>query len=110
LTLLVLLLAVLTHRSCLVIFSVHNLSKNDFLAPPFPKASAKVQPFSDSARTFTIIFRKNIKIMENQEKMSVFKSNNEQLERAEVRFSGASKEQRRRAQKAQTLKRSRKNA
>ena len=60
------------HRSCLVIFSVHNLSKNDFLAPPFPKASAKVQPFSDSARTFTIIFQENAKFMENQEEMSVF--------------------------------------
>ena len=44
--------------------------------------------------------------MENQEEMSVFKGNNGQLERTKVRFSGASKEQRRRAQKAQTLKRS----
>ena len=48
--------------------------------------------------------------MENQEEMSVFKGNNGQLKRTEVLFSGASKEQRRRAQKAQTLKRSRKNA
>ena len=48
--------------------------------------------------------------MENQKKISVFKGNNGQFERTEVRFSGASKEQRRRAQKAQTLKRSRKNA
>jgi hypothetical protein len=98
------------HRSCLVIFSVHNLSKNDFLAPPFPKASAKVQPFSDSARTLTIIFQENVKIMEKQEKISVFKGNNRQPERTEARYSSASKEQRRRAQKAQTLKRSRKNA
>jgi hypothetical protein len=76
------------------------------LAPPFPKASAKVQPFSDSARTLPIIFRKNIKIMENQEEMSVFQGNNRQPERTEVRYLGVSKEQRRRAQKAQTLKRS----
>jgi hypothetical protein len=80
------------------------------LAPPFPKASAKVQPFSDSARTLPIIFQENVKIMENQEKMSAFQGNNKQSERTKVRFSGASKEQRRRAQKAQTLKRSRKNA
>jgi hypothetical protein len=59
-------------QSCLVIFSVHNLSKNDFLAPPFPKASAKVQPFSDSARTLPIIFQENVKFLENQEKMSAF--------------------------------------
>jgi hypothetical protein len=89
--------------AALSFFSVHNLSKNDFLAPPFPKASAKVQPFSDSARTLPIIFRKNIKIMENQKEMNVLQGNNGQSERTEVRFSSASKEQRRRAQKAQTL-------
>jgi hypothetical protein len=48
--------------------------------------------------------------MENQEEMSVFQGNNRQPERTEVRFLGASKEQRRRAKEAQTLKRSRKNA
>jgi hypothetical protein len=80
------------------------------LAPPFPKASAKVQPFSDSARTFTIIFQENVKIMENQKETSVFQGNNGQSKRTKGRFLGASKEQRRRAKEAQTLKRSRKNA
>jgi hypothetical protein len=42
--------------------------------------------------------------MENQEEMSVFQGNNRQLKRTEVRYLGASKEQRRRAKEAQTLK------
>jgi hypothetical protein len=62
----------------------------------FPKRQAIRQLF----------FKKNVKIMENQEKISAFKRNNRQFKRTEVRYSGASKEQRRRAQEAQTLKRS----
>ena len=73
------LLAVPMHRSCLVIFFCPQSVKERFLGASFPKASAKVQPFSETARTSAIIFQKNAKIMEIPEETDAFRGNNEQI-------------------------------
>ena len=70
-------------RGCLVLY-VHSLSKNDVLAPPFPKASAKVQPFSNIAREQTLFFRENAKKVENREKKMPFLGNTGQKYRTET--------------------------
>ena len=70
-------------RGCLVLY-VHSLSKNDVLAPPFPKASAKVQPFSNIAREQALFFRENAKKVEHRKKKVLFLGKTEQKHRAKT--------------------------
>ena len=70
-------------RGCLVLY-VHSLSKNDVLAPPIPKASAKEQPFSNIAREQVLFFRENAKKVENRKKKVPFLGNTGQKHRTET--------------------------
>jgi hypothetical protein len=53
--------------------------KERFIRASFPKASAKVQPFSETASNPAIIFQKNEKIFEQRAKHGGFLREYEQL-------------------------------
>ena len=83
--------------------------KERFLGASVSESECKGTTFFRFRKNFDDYFSRKCENNSKTGEMSVFKGNNRQPERTEVRFSGASKEQRRRAQKAQTLKRSSEN-